>query len=101
MTVERLSPGTTILGLEGATVGDFWAWAYSDILINMRRGIFAEFLVGSALGVTDSAPPAGWGDFDLLYDHKKIEVKSSAYIQGWDQGHQDSLSVISFDVRKR
>ena len=44
----------------GATVGDFWAWAYSDILNNVDRAVFAEFVVGSALGVTD-APEGGVG----------------------------------------
>ncbi|MBA4117002.1 MAG: hypothetical protein H0X71_11350 [Rubrobacter sp.] len=97
--MPRLSPEENIPGLGGATVGDFWAWAYSDILTNIRRGMFAEFLVGSALGVIDSVPPAGWEDFDLLYGDKKIEVKSSAYIQSWDQ--QGRLSVISFDIRER
>ena len=61
--------------------------------------MFAEFLVGSALGVIDSVPPAGWGDFDLLYDGKKIEVKSSAYIQSW--GDPTQLSVPSFGVGQR
>jgi hypothetical protein len=96
---KRLNPEEKIVGLEEATVGDFWAWAYSDILTNIRRGMFAEFLVGSTLGVIDSVPPAGWEDFDLLYSGKKIEVKSSAYIQGWDQ--QGCVSVISFDIAER
>jgi len=91
----RLSPENKIVGLKGATVGDFWAWAYSNILTNVTRGMFAEFLVGSALSVIDRVPPAGWEEFDLLYDGKKIEVKSSAYIQGWDQ---NELSVPSFGI---
>src|SRR4051812_3836253 len=33
------------------TVGDFWAWAYSDILDSVTRGTFAEFLVRSALSI--------------------------------------------------
>lgn len=98
MTFERLDPDTTIPGLEGATVSDFWAWAYSDILTNVRRGMFAEFLVGSALGVVDRVPPAGWEDFDLLYGNKKIEVKSSAYVQSWDQARP---SVPSFGIAEQ
>ena len=65
---ERLVSGTEILGTGGATVGDFWAWAYSDILTNTSRGIFAEFLVGKALGVVEGVRPTGWNDFDLSYD---------------------------------
>jgi hypothetical protein len=50
----------------GVTVGDFWAWAYSDILNNTDRAIFAEFVVGTALGVTD-APRVEWDAVDLRY----------------------------------
>jgi hypothetical protein len=39
---ERLAPGTETPGAGGATIGEFWAWAYSDILTNTSRGIFAE-----------------------------------------------------------
>ena len=58
MEPRRITPGEKIPGLGGSTVGDFWAWAYSDVLENTARGIFAEFLVGSALGifVTLSSP---------------------------------------------
>ena len=31
------------------TMLDFWKWAYSDILHNMQRGTFAEFIVKCAL----------------------------------------------------
>jgi hypothetical protein len=82
---ERLNPETEISGLGGWTVGDFWAWAYSDILANTARGIFAEFLVGVALDSVESVRPTGWEDFDIRYGDKKIEVKSSAYLQSEDQ----------------
>ncbi len=93
-----LSPEDKIVGLKNTTVGDFWAWAYSNLLTNVTRGVFAEYLVGSALGVIDSVPQAGWEEFDLLYDGKKIEVKSSAYIQGWDQAR---LSVPGFGIAEQ
>jgi hypothetical protein len=47
-----------------ATVGDFWRWAYSDILSNRNRSIFAEFIVGNALGVVDK-PRVEWDSVDL------------------------------------
>ena len=83
----------------GETVGDFWSWAYSDILNNTDRAVFAEFVVGRALGVTD-APRVEWDAVDLRYGDKAIEVKSSAYIQSWHQ-EQDPLSQISFDLKER
>jgi hypothetical protein len=60
----------------GATVEDFWAWAYSDILNYTDRAVFAEYVVGMALGVTD-APRVEWDAVDLQYGGKTIEVKSS------------------------
>lgn len=50
---DRLSPDTPISDTDGQTVGDFWSWAYSDILSNRNRGIFAELLVGAALAALD------------------------------------------------
>jgi hypothetical protein len=81
------------------TVGDFWSWAYSDILNNTDRAVFAEFVVGSALGITE-APRVEWDAVDLRYGDKTIEVKASAYVQSWHQG-QDSPSRISFDLKER
>jgi len=68
----------------GATVGDFWAWGFSDVLSNTARGVLAEFLVGSALGVVDGVRME-WDPFDLLYEGAKIEIKSAAYVQRWFQ----------------
>jgi hypothetical protein len=41
--------------LLGATVGDFWSWAYSDLLSNTDRAVFAEFVVGTACIPTERA----------------------------------------------
>ena len=77
-------------------MGDFWQWAYSDVLSNRNRSIFAEFIVGTALGAVDS-PRVEWDAFDLRYDGLKIEVKSSAYCQSWPQRKP---STIQFSIRK-
>ncbi len=86
----------SIPGLEGHTIGDFWRWAYSDVLSNRNRSIFAEYLVGVALGVVDS-PRVEWDSVDLRYGGIKIEVKSSAYCQSW---FQKKPSTIQFSIRK-
>ncbi|GHU59289.1 hypothetical protein AGMMS49975_26720 [Clostridia bacterium] len=67
-----------------AQVNDFWRWSGSDLLDNTYRGMLAEFLVARALNL-NSITRAGWGLYDLLYGDIKIEVKSSAYIQSWEQ----------------
>ena len=35
---------------KGATVLDFWRWIGSDLVGNTTRGLFAEYLVGLAVG---------------------------------------------------
>lgn len=37
---------------EPSTVAAFWSWACSDVLSNTLRGLFAEWLVATALGLT-------------------------------------------------
>lgn len=79
----KLNPNTPILGAP-FTLGDFWQWAYSDVMNNRNRSILAEWLVGSALGVVDKVREE-WDGCDLLYHGLKIEVKSAAYLQSWQQ----------------
>lgn len=33
----------------GSSVLDFWSWAYSDLIRNVNRGAFAEFIVLEAM----------------------------------------------------
>jgi hypothetical protein len=91
----RLDPEQVIPGLGGLTVGDFWAWAYSDILENTARGMFAEFLVGVALDAVENVRPTDREGFDLRYGDQKIEVKASAYVQS---RHQDAPPDIRFGI---
>ena len=95
--MKKISSDEKIVGTDDLSIHDFWSWAYSDILSNRNRSVFAEFLVGYALGVTDT-PRIEWDAVDLRYSDKKIEVKSSAYLQSWDQ---NNLSVIKFDIEKK
>lgn len=90
-------PLTLIKGLSDATILDFWKWAYSDILTNRNRSIFAEFIVGHLLGVLDN-PREEWAPYDFEYNGKKIEVKSAAFVQSWEQ---EKPSKISFDISKK
>src|SRR5574344_1745892 len=72
----------------------FYNWAYSDFLVNNQRGHLAEYIVASALGIDDGKRQE-WDPYDLLYKNLKIEVKSAAYIQAWEQ---KQYSLISFDI---
>lgn len=93
---DLLQPTDPIIGMGRVTVTDFWRWAYSDILSNRNRAIFAEYIVGVALGVVET-PRIEWDSADLRYGRFKIEVKSTADIQSWCQ-RRPSRNV--FSIRK-
>jgi hypothetical protein len=74
----------------------FWQWSQSNLLTNTLRGHLAEFIVASALGLSETVR-VEWDAFDLVTDSGvKVEVKSAAYLQGWDQKRDSS---ISFSIR--
>lgn len=82
-------------GFEPSRVMDFWRWACSDVLNNTLRGLLAEWLVATALQLTDT-PREEWAAVDLrTEDDITIEVKSAAYIQSWAQKR---VSPINFRI---
>ncbi len=60
--------------------------------MNNARGYLAEFIVAKALGL-DAVRRIEWDAYDILWNDITIEVKSSAYLQSWDQRQ---LSKIQF-----
>ncbi|MCL2046412.1 MAG: hypothetical protein FWG88_08520 [Oscillospiraceae bacterium] len=73
----------------------FWQWAYSDLVGNTERGVLAEYLVACALGVENNYR-ISWNRYDLTSsDGVTIEVKSSGYLQTWEQ---KQLSYIEFNI---
>ena len=88
-----------LTGLEkicsGVRVIDYWAWAHSDLVDNIERGIFAEFLVRTAMNVADTVY-ANWKRSNVISPEGiNVAVKSSGYIQSWNH---DELSPISFSI---
>jgi len=95
---ERLS-GTERFKGDGApddcTLCDYWSWRSSLLLDNTERGILAEFLIASALHL-HITPRREWGDADIkLPSGVKIEIKSAAYVQSWEQ---NAYSNIQFRI---
>ena len=43
----------------GKTMLDFWSWAYSDLIRNLNRGAFAEFIVREAMNTQCGNTPPG------------------------------------------
>lgn len=78
-------------------LNEFWSWNQSDLIENRTRGILAEFIVKKALGIENDSR-IEWDDYDLITDKgTKIEIKSAAYIQTWEQS---KFSNISFNISK-
>ena len=77
------------VGSQSFSVLEFWQYGFSSLNSNVLRGALAEFIVENALqdnkGDIDVRSP--WGDYDVLYKNKKIEVKCCSYIQDWDQNN--------------
>jgi hypothetical protein len=97
MPVSPVPPRRDLLGHEpfiglDASVADFWRFALADLRTNTVRGLVAEFLVARAVGST--AGRIEWDPFDVLSPSGvRIEVKSAAYLQSWEQ---KTLSRIAF-----
>lgn len=83
-------------GINDVTLVDFWSWAYSDLINNTERGKLAEFIVALAIGANNGLS-GSWEKYDLLSPEGiRIEVKSSSYIQTWEQKKE---SKIIFSIR--
>jgi hypothetical protein len=74
----------------------FWQWSSSNLLNNSTRGILAEYIVASALGINQGVRTE-WDAYDLeTKNGLKLEIKTSGYLQTW---HQRGLSKISFGIQ--
>jgi|CXWL01.1.fsa_nt_gi hypothetical protein len=81
--------------MKSINASNFWQWAYSDFMSNALRGVLAEYIVAHAADCTHS-PRIEWDAYDLqTKSGLKIEVKSAAYLQSWEQKRH---SPIRFDV---
>ena len=77
---------------------DFWRWSVSDIMSNATRGIFAEFIVATAINLEQTGVRDEWAAYDLeTPEGIKLEIKSCAYLQTW---HQEKLSSIKFSIKE-
>lgn len=77
---------------------EFWQYGFSNLNSNVLRGALAEFIIENALKDNiEIEVRSPWGDYDVFYKGKKIEVKCCSYIQDWDQ---DKLSTIRWSGLK-
>lgn len=74
-------------------------WAVGNLTGNLNRGLFAEWLVGKALGVIEDGDTRDeWLGFDLQYKDVTIEVKASGLSQDWNP---HSKSTPRYDIAPR
>jgi hypothetical protein len=83
-----------------SSVLDFWRWAFSDLRTNIVRGVLAEYLVARAVG--DPSPlREAWDNWDVTTATGiKVEVKSSAYLQSWNQRKLSSITFTGLTGRE-
>jgi hypothetical protein len=92
--------GSECLTPDGATVGDFWRWAFSDLRSNATRGILAEYLVARAVKAKLDRSRVEWDNFDVLSPSGvRIEVKSAAYLQSWPQARPSQIRYAGLTGR--
>ncbi|MFA5312223.1 MAG: hypothetical protein WC375_02755 [Methanomassiliicoccales archaeon] len=85
-------------GQKKFSVLEFWQYGFSSLNSNVLRGALAEFIVENALKDNlEIEVRSPWGDYDVLYKGKKIEVKCCSYIQDWDQAN---YSIIKWSGLK-
>lgn len=81
--------------MKNIIASDFWQWAFSDFMSNALRGVLAEYIVACAADCTHCSRTE-WNAYDLqTKSGLKIEVKSAAYLQSWEQKKPSS---IRFDI---
>lgn len=69
---------------------NFWSWNASDLLNNAMRWKFAEYIIALSLWIDDGYRIER-DEYDLVYEKVRIEIKSGAYLQSWEQ---DTYSKI-------
>jgi hypothetical protein len=57
--------------------------------------VLADYIVAKALGIRDTKR-VEWDQYDLEIDGVKVEVKSAAYVQTWEEAR---ISEIAFGIR--
>ncbi len=91
-----MAPNVTVMGKALIDINGFQKWATGNLVDNRNRGIFAEWMVGEALGcIKPKAFRVEWDSYDLLYGEMKVEVKASGLSQTWNP---DNATIPKFTI---
>lgn len=98
LDVQRLTgdePFTVAGRPTGFDLLSFWQWSSSDLVVNVIRGLLAEYLVAQALGLAEDVRDP-WQPYDLETPRGlTLEVKSCSYLQSW---FQKKHSDVGFSI---
>ena len=75
------------------SVLDYWRFQYCQ-LMNQQENI-AEYLVAKALNINKAENVSSWTGYDLSYQGKRIEVKSSSYVHPWNKKKVSEVRTFS------
>ncbi len=75
------------------SVLDYWRFQYCQ-LKNQQDNI-AEYLVSRALNICKAENVSFWTGYDLSYQGKRIEVKSSSYVHTWNKKRVSEVRTFS------
>lgn len=96
-TPELMTGDEPIVGTD-ASVRDFWAWALSNLRTNTVRSLLGEYLVARAVNASGHQR-IEWDSFDVRIPEGRIEVKSSAYLQAWEQRRPSKVAFSGLLAR--
>ena len=72
-----------------------------NLVDNRNRGIFAEWLVGQALGaIGEGEVRREWDAYDLAFGEIKVEVKASGKSQTWNPDHRSFFWCVLVTHRR-
>lgn len=103
LPVKKLTGAEQFTNTGGKTfsVLEFWQYGFSSLNSNVLRGPLAEFLVENALkDAKDIGIRNPWGDSDVEHQHTNVEVKSSSYLQDWDQNNLTAIRWTGLKAKK-
>lgn len=75
------------------SVLDYWRFQYCQ-LMNQQDNI-AEYLINRALDICKAENVSFWTGYDLSYQGKRIEVKSSSYVHTWNKKRVSEVRTFS------
>lgn len=88
---------------DGATVVEFWRWAFGNLCDDTLKGLYVEWLVGRLLGLDLPLGGRNGGtNSDLILDDGiRIEIKSTAYWQSWKLYNETGRALPPEEIEQR